>query len=337
MRRPLSVGVVGAQHREDGLVRAFESLPQASLRWLCGETPRPWTHDAQTVRWAGSLDDLLADEDLDAVVFASPLLAAGGRARAALEADKHVLVAGPLAFSARDAEELSGVAAARGLCLWAHLPLLEHPASRRLRSLVRRQQLGEVYYLHATRFVPAGDHEADLLWGAGAEVVALCIDLLTDQPVDVAGRAEAYGESTRPDVVVAELRFATGIVAHLHLSRLEREVVERVSVVASDRTAVLDTGAHDRELAIRDREKTTTYALTASEVTRAACARFLGAIRSPGAGEQGREAAAIVSVLEALERSCRSFDADLGAGLDDRAARPAGVERPVGNVLAFRR
>lgn len=322
-------------------MRAFHGLPQASLRWLCDESAlRPWTRSAFGAAWTKSFADLLDDEELDAIAFVGPQVATGGRARAALEADKHVFVAGPLALSSVDADALAEVAEERGRQLWSHLPGVEHPAARRLHALVDGQRLGEVFYVHAQRFLPRDDPTLDLLWGPGADVVALVLDLLADQPIEVVGRAESYLEPPRPDVVFAELRFATGIVARIHLSRLEGEVADRLSVVASAATAVIDHGAAGRQLALYatsdelgadsvavEPGTMVGYPLPADDLTRAACARFVGAIRSPGETHQAREAAATVGVLESLELSCLN-----------RGAPGAVVarERPDRNVLAFR-
>jgi hypothetical protein len=117
-------------------------------------------------------------------------------------------------------------------------------------------------------------------------------------------------------VLIAELRFATGIAAHLHLSCLEGETVERFSVVASEATAIL-SDEQGRELVLYpggecvppftgvalDRGSMIGYRVPPEDSLRTACARFLGTVRSPGDAQHGREAAAAVAVLEALERS----------------------------------
>lgn len=340
LRPPVAVGIVGAAEHGADLVRAFQGLPQTSLRWLCDEaTLRPWSRSAFGAAWTKSIDDLLDDEELDVIAFAGPQ-AARRNAREALLADKHVFVAGPLAQSSAEADELADLASERSRRLWAHLPSVEHPAARRLHALVARQRLGELFYVRAQRFVSREDATPDLLWGPGADVVALVLDLVADQPIEVVARAEAYLEPPRADVVFAELRFATGVAAHIHLSRLEGEVANRLSVAAAAGAAIVDPGAPGRELALHgavgdlagdgapvEPGRTLAYALPADDPTRSACARFVGAIRSPGETLHGRAAAATVGVVESLALSCAS------GGVPGALVRSEPATR---NVLAFR-
>ncbi len=179
--------------------------------------------------------------------------------------------------------------------------------------------LGEIFYLHSHHYVDRDDPTIDLLWGPGADAVSLVLDLLADEPIEAVARAESYLGRATPDVLFAELRFATGITAHVHLSCLEGEAVERFSVVASEATAVL-ADANGPELILYpggdaapslkgislERGSRIASPVAPDDSLKTACARFLGTVRSPGDAQHGREAAAAVAVLEALERSSQS-------------------------------
>ncbi len=343
MRTPVAVGVVGATDRATALARAFSDLPQATLRWICDENSlRRLTSAADGTALTNDLDDLIEDEDLDAIVFASAGLASRGRAHAALEADKHVYIDGPLALTSAEANELVEAAERRDRRLWAQSPGLLGAAGRQLHGLVERGALGEIFYLHARRFVHRLDDGSDLLWRSAAETVALVLALLGDEPIEVLGRGESYLARGRPDVVFAELRFATGIAAHMHLSCLEGDEVEQLSVVGSELTAVLDRGSPGRELSLYsvgsgarsfdgllvEPGSVVALSLPRDDATRAACARFVTSVRSPGDAHSGREAATVVAVIEALERSCR-----WRGDLQPVAARSAPAEQ---NVIELR-
>lgn len=317
MRTPVGVAVVGASARAAALARIFEELPQADLRWIYDEgAARSRGRDEARPLRTPDFDELLDDEQLDVVVFAATQLSTHGRARAALEADKHIFIDGPLAFTSVDADMLVELASRRSRRLWSHLAGVRQPAARRLHTLVDRGALGEIFYLHARRYVDRDDPALDLLWGPGADAVSLVLDLLADEPIEAVAHADSYLGRATPDVLFAELRFATGIAAHVHLSCLEGETVERFSVVASEATAILSDAA-GRELVVYpggdamssvagiplDRGSMIACRVPPEDPLRTACARFLGAVRSPGDAQHGREAAAAVAVLEALERS----------------------------------
>ena len=344
MRTPVTVAVVGAAAAAHELARALAALPQASVRWVCDESSA--VPQVQLLRaeptWTHDLGQVLADEELDAVAFTSTDSAGRGLVRRALEAGKHVLIEGPLAISSLAADQLVDTAVRNDRRLWVHTPCLGRPAVRTLHSLVERGVLGEIYYLHGLRYSAREHAGADLIWGLGAESVALVLELLGDQPIQVTARADSY-LGGRPDVVFAQFGFATGIRAHLHLSRLEGVSVERLSVVGSDLTAVLDRTEAGRELSIRvsgtstqrfddlvlEQGSSVRLHLPPDNSLQEACIRFLTSVRSPGDMAHGRGAAAVVAVVEALEGSWNQ------EGESERVpVRPTPAE--LDNVIEFR-
>jgi predicted dehydrogenase len=103
VRTPVTVGVVGPGRWGVELARAFDDSPLADVRWVCDERPvgPVRAHPRTTPAFTRELDDLLADETLDAVAFATPGASRRALVRRALEADKHVYVDGPLGVRAR--------------------------------------------------------------------------------------------------------------------------------------------------------------------------------------------------------------------------------------------
>ena len=343
MRTPVTVGVVcGPDGSGDALARIFDALPQATLRWVCDDGRRATSIGyGPATAWTGDFEELLHDEDLDAIVFASSELAGRGRAAAALACEKHVLVDGPLASSSLEADELVTAAARGTRTLMATAPRLLRPEVLKLHRLIDRGVLGELYYVHADRHVLRADAEGDLLRGIGLDLVALVLDVLGDEPVEVVGRSESYLGRPSADVAFAKLSFATGIGAYLHISCLEGSSVDRVSVVGSYGTAVIDATGGEQALSVYANGSTPdslgelplehgdrlVYRLPEEDPLRLACSRFVTAIRSPDELRVGREAAAAIAVVEALEASCLHQGAPESVG---RAARPVGK-----NVVAF--
>src|SRR5918992_5670896 len=114
------IGLVGLGHWGPNLARNFAALPQAELAWLCDSNGGRLDDTAAKhpgVRTTTELDDLLADEELDAVAISTPVVTHAELARRALLAGKHVFVEKPMAVTAGDAEELVALAEERGLVL----------------------------------------------------------------------------------------------------------------------------------------------------------------------------------------------------------------------------
>jgi predicted dehydrogenase len=256
---------------------------------------------------------LLEDDDLDAIAFDTDALSRGSMPAEALAAGKHVFLRGPLARTVAEADLMVSLAEANHRCLRVYQAPAYTPGTRRLRDLVQQGGLGEIFYVRAMHggLLPTDEH---LLWDWAADLTALVLELLGDQPIEVSARGESYA---RPDVletIVADLRFATGISAQLHVSAVDRRETTRISIVGSEATALLD-GDATRELAVhRDssdgwasdgkRETAVSYpALPKSEPLRVACESFVAATRSQANPRADRAAAAVVGVLEVMEQA----------------------------------
>jgi predicted dehydrogenase len=326
MRASVSVGLVGLGYWGPNLARAFSDLPGARLKWLCDRDPDARLRAGMRhpeAQLTASFDDLLNDDDLDAIIVATPPTTHAELALAALQHDKHVFVEKPLALKARDADRIVAEAARRDRCLVVGHVLLHHPAIRKLKELVETNELGDVFYLYANRQnLGKVRRDENALWSLGPHDVAVLLYLLDDQPVEVSARGDCYLQDGVADVVFAHLRFATGITAHLHLSWLDPHKFRKLTVVGSKRMAVFDDMENERKLTIYESnavvpttENFGEYVqvrfgdivsprLASSEPLRLEAEHFIAGLRSSSpAAASSREGAAVVHVLEALQHS----------------------------------
>ena len=340
MRTPVSIGVVGLDSLAIELAQTFDELPQAQLARIYD--PRPSIQLRASRRFpraatCRSADDILDDETVDAIVLAA---AAPGRAlfaRRALEAGKHVLMRGPLALDGAEADDLVQLAASQDRRLLVENAALFLPELRKLKELIELGRLGELFYVSAEHTDPSDlSHAESVVWTLGAPPVSLLLYLLDDEPVEVVARADAFVHESA-DVVFCHFRFATGIVAHLQLSRLDRRHARRIEVVGSNRMAVYDgldpyqplavdqsrlTIAADGTAAVRIGDIVSPRAVRAWPM-RLQCEHFVAAIRAPADTTPTRRDAAVVRILEALQRS--GCEEGAAVGVDEPAAFETGV------------
>ena len=135
--------------------------------------------------------------------------------------------------------------------------MLFHPAVRKLKELLDSGDLGDIFYLYANRQnLGKVRQDENALWSLGAHDIAVLLYLLEDQPVEVSARGESYVQPGIPDVVFCYLKFATGISAHLHLSWLDPHKLRRLTVVGSERMAVVDDMEPERKLTLYEKSAT---------------------------------------------------------------------------------
>ena len=170
-RTPLRVGVVGLGYWGPNLVRNLHEVADAEVAWICDSRAEALEKIARrypAVAITQSYDTLLADDDLDAVVIATPAATHHKLASAALNAGKHVFVEKPLASSVADAIDLVETAEVNGLVLMPGHTFVYSPPVTMIKDLIDSGELGEIYFVSTSR-VNLGLHQPDVsvAWDLG--------------------------------------------------------------------------------------------------------------------------------------------------------------------------
>ena len=271
----------------------------------------------------------LAHDAVDGVVLATPAETHAPLARQALRAGKDVLSEKPLALSSAEAREAVALADAEGRILMVGHLLEYHPAVQEIVRLIRAGELGKLRYVTCHRLnLGRVRSEENVLWSFGPHDVAFLLRATGELPDAVASWGGAWLQPGIEDTVGVQLRFPSGVRAHVLLSWLhpfkeQRLVVvgERAMVSFADRPQghelllwrhrVEEQGGRPEVV----RAAPEAIEVPAAEPLRRECEAFLHAIRTrerPLAdGESG------VRVLEVLER-CAAAMAP--------SAAPAGCE-----------
>ncbi len=320
----LRVAVAGLGYWGPNIARNLAALADVELAWCCDESESSRERHAPSfpgARFTGDLDEVLADESVDAVALATPVPTHAALAIRVLEAGKHCFVEKPIAQSAADAEAVVDAAAAAGSVLMVGHLLEYHPGVIKLKQLIDEGELGRVLYVYGNR-LNLGKLRSDenALWSLGAHDVSVLLRLAGEEPYEVEARGESYMREGIEDVVFCFLRFPSGLAAHLHLSWLDPHKERRFTVVGESRMATFDDMALEGKITVYDKgfdERANSYGeyitrsgdiwsprLSNVEPLRTECQHFVDSIRAGAAPlSDGAAGLRVVRVLEALQRS----------------------------------
>jgi predicted dehydrogenase len=253
----IRVGVAGLGYWGPNLARNFAGLPGCEVAWLCDADDAALGRVGAAhpgARRTGSLDDLLSEADLDAVVLATPVPTHAELAARVLGAGKHCFVEKPLAQSVGEAEAAVAAAEAADRILMVGHLLEYHPGVAMLKQIAAGGELGDIHYIYSNR-LNLGKLRADenALWSLGAHDVSVVLHLAEEEPYEVEARGEAYMRQGVEDVVFGFLRFPSGLAAHLHLSWLDPHKERRFTVVGSRRMATFDDMDLERKVTVYDK------------------------------------------------------------------------------------
>jgi predicted dehydrogenase len=241
------VGVVGLGYWGPNLLRVLSERDDVELAWMCDLDDERLARmarrypAAQTTRRVG---DLHADDDLDAIVIATPVFTHYTLARSSLEAGKHTLVEKPLASSTEEAEVLMHLADEVGCSLMCGHTFLYSPPVRAVGEMLRAGALGELYFISSSR-VNLGLHQRDVsvIWDLGPHDFSILRSWLGELPLTVRTSGRASIVPGICDVAFVTMEFPSEVLVNVELSWLAPSKLRRTVLVGSDKMVVYEDGS----------------------------------------------------------------------------------------------
>lgn len=247
----IKVGVIGCGYWGPKLARNFHEMPDAELAWVADFRPERLAHMRQLYPHVQATQDYreILATDVDAVAIATPVSAHHPLAMAVLAAGKHVLVEKPLAATASLAAEVAETADRLGLAAMVGHTFQHNPAVSAMRDLIAGGEIGEVYYVNATR-VNLGLFQPDInvIWDLAPHDISILLHILGSDPVEVSAQGQAYVKhhSGLHEVAYVTVRFAGGVLANIRVSWLDPVKIRSITVVGSRKMLVYDDIAENK-------------------------------------------------------------------------------------------
>ncbi|MGV8081459.1 MAG: Gfo/Idh/MocA family oxidoreductase [Syntrophales bacterium] len=349
---PIRVAVVGAGYWGKNLVRNFHQL--GVLAAVCDgsaavreQVKKDYPESAVT----DDLKDVLKDPKVQAVVLATPAATHAHLAGEALRAGKHVFVEKPLSLTYGEGESLVALAGEKDRTLFVGHILQYHPAVIRLREMVRQGQVGRLRYIYSRRLsLGKIRREENILWSFAPHDISVILSLVGEDPSYVDSVGSNFLHARIADVTMTNLKFPSGVGAHIFVSWLNPFKEQRLVVVGDQGMLVFDDTQpvesklvhYAHSIRWRDNipvpEKGEGSPVDLKDVweepLRAECRAFLEAVRT-GAKPvtDGSEGLRVLRILEMSQRSLEAKEAGVGgisALAGEETEKPGGVvlERP---------
>jgi predicted dehydrogenase len=253
---PIGAAVVGCGYWGPNLARNLDERPEFHLHALCDRDPaqlRTLAARHSQARAVADLDELLCDDAIEAVIFATPPQTHHPLVKRALQAGKHVLVEKPLATRLDHAHELADLAEDGDLVLMPGHTFIYSPAVNTVRDLVRDGTIGDVHFITSSR-MNLGKYQSD---GVVCDLAPHDLSILMywlDRPVvEVAASGSSVFAQGVPETAFLTLTFAGGTTANVQLSWLAPRKMRQMIVVGSKRMVQYDDTASDEPVRVYDR------------------------------------------------------------------------------------
>jgi predicted dehydrogenase len=197
---------------------------------------------------------LMAREDLDAIVIATPLRTHHRLATAAIDRGKHVLVEKPLAASRPDAEDLVERADKRGVVLMVDHTFVYSGSVAKIRELVCAGALGELLYLDSVR-VNLGlfQQDSNVIWDLAVHDFAIMDHLIEARPVAISATGTAVSGYEHENIAYITVHFADGFLGHLHVNWLAPVKIRHMLIGGRQRMLVYDDMEPSEKVRVYDK------------------------------------------------------------------------------------
>lgn len=321
------IAVAGCGHWGKNLVRNFHAL--GALGVICdnnADTAQKMAtqYDVTAQSW----DDVLKNDQIKAVVIASPAPFHFEMAQAALQAGKDVYVEKPITLTNEHAQILCDLAKEKNLILMVGHLLQYHPAFIAAKNLVEKGTLGQIHYIYSNRLsFGKVRREENVLWSFAPHDVSMILALAGGEaPIYVDATGSAQTHETIEDFAVVHMKFSNGIAAHINTSWIHPFKEQKLVIIGDKGMAVFDdqqdwssklmlyphviNKTNDMPELIK--EDGVAVPLTEGEPLRDECQHFLDSIQSRETPRSdGEEGLRVLDVLNRAEKSMKEKSAQV--------------------------
>lgn len=252
----LTVGIVGLGYWGPNWLRNFSAL-DCNVLYGCDlskERCEKFAKQYPATTFTQTLNDLLADLALDAVVIATPVSAHFPIAEAALKAGKHVLVEKPMCSTSAECEVLVTLAKKNKLQLLVDHTFAYTASVAYIRDAVQKQALGDLLTFDSTRInLGLIQKDTNVLWDLAIHDLTILSAIANlDNVTTVAAVGSAHYGKHVEDAHL-HLAFRSGFAAHIHASWLSPVKIRKTLIAGRKAMIVYDDTEPSEKIRIYDK------------------------------------------------------------------------------------
>lgn len=246
-----NIAVIGAGYWGRNLVRNFQQL--GVLKTICDGAESIREEMSRTypdVAVTGDINKIIKDKGIKGVVIAAPAVFHYEIAEKALNAGKHVFVEKPLSLNRADGEKLVRLAADKKKILFVGHILHYHAAIIRLKEIIKKGKIGKLQYIYSRRLsLGKIRREENILWSFAPHDISIILSLTGEEPSYIDSIGSNFLHPRIADVTMTNLKFPSGIGAHIFVSWLNPYKEQKLVIVGSNGMLVFDdTEAIEKKL-----------------------------------------------------------------------------------------
>ena len=253
----LNIGIVGHGYWGPNLLRNFLQLEQSFVSVVCDSDPEKLKSVEAlypSISITNNFQDVLANDDVEALAIATPVSSHFELANQALDAGKHVLLTKPMTSNSVDAERLIKKAKEKGLILMVDHTFVYTGAVGKIKEMIDANELGEIYYYDSTRInLGLFQHDVNVLWDLAVHDLTIMDFILPHKALGVAATGMKHVPGEPENIAYLTVFFEKNLIAHINVNWLAPVKVRQTLVGGSEKMIVYNDLEPSEKIKVYDK------------------------------------------------------------------------------------
>ena len=187
------------------------------------------------------LDKIFENQNINAIVIASPAITHKDLAIEALKNDKDVFIEKPFCLSLPDAQKLSELATNKNRVLMVGHLLNYHNAFIEMKELIKNGKIGVTKNIRANRqALGAIRSKESVIYDLSAHDISMILSITEELPIDVNVHSIHHQNNIGPDAVSVKLSFSKGVTALINSDWMCPYKEHKFSVIGTKGSLIFD-------------------------------------------------------------------------------------------------
>lgn len=193
--------------------------------------------------------DAAINAAFDAYVVATPAETHYEIGKKILSKGISVLIEKPMTLLAERSRELVELAKQNGAQLMVGHVLLFHPAIRKIKEIVDRGKIGQLYYIYSIRLnLGTVRTEENVFWSFAPHDISVLDYIIGAQPLKMRAKGAKFLQDRIFDVTMTQFEYPNNVHAHIHVSWLHPFKEQRLVLVGSQGMIAFDDSSAEKEI-----------------------------------------------------------------------------------------
>ena len=242
MNQNINIGIIGLGYWGPNLYRNFSRNNLCNVVSICDSNKSnlsKFENSNTKIKRYVDFKVLINDNNIDAVVIATPVKSHYPIAKYALDNNKHVFIEKPLSDNSLNCKKLIQLSKKNDLILFVDHTFLYTDAVNKIKKINSESNFGKMLYYDSTRInLGLIQDDVNVLWDLAVHDLSILDFLNKDKPILISAVGHKHFKSRPITSAYMTLKYKTNFVAHINVNWLSPVKIRKTILAGSKKMIV---------------------------------------------------------------------------------------------------